>query len=114
MATTKVTVDTSHLEGDTRRLAAGIASGAKRESFFQATRTAAKTRGFTPVRTGALLSTVGTADVPGGTGVTYGSGARYHYVQNARQKIVKKGSRGSRTEWFRTLQALAGREVGKV
>lgn len=114
MATSKVILDTSHLERDTRQLANGISSGAKRESYFQAVRTAAKIRDATPVRTGALRSTVGTADVPGGTGVTYGSGVRYHYVQNARLKIVKRGTRGSRTEWYRTLQTLAGREVGKV
>lgn len=114
MATRKVTVDTSQLEGDTRRLAAGIAQGAKRESYLQAQRTSTKIRDATPVRTGALRSTVGTQDVAGGTGVTYGSGARYHYVQNARKKIVKKGTRGSRAEWYRTLQALAEQETSRV
>ena len=110
----KIEIDTAGLERDTRQLAAAIASGAKKESYLQAQRTATKTRENTPVRTGALRSTVGTQDVPGGTGVTYGSGARYHYVQNARKKIVKKGTRGSRAEWYRTLQALAETETSRV
>ena len=115
MATRKVTVDTSHLDRDTAQLASGITSGAKRESYFQAVRTSSKIRDLTPVLTGRLRATVGTVDVTGGTGVTYGDGRTvYHFVQNARKRIVRRGTRGARADWYRTLQALAAREVGRV
>lgn len=122
--TGKVTVDTTALARDTKRLVAGLKSGGYREGRAQADRTAAKVRDYTPVRTGALRSTVGVTPSwvnaarggPGGAGwgVTYGSGVVYHYVQNARLKIVKRGLRGARPEFQRACDRLAAAEIGRL
>ena len=114
----KILLDTKALLRDTKRLAAGLKSGGDHEAHQQAFRTAGKIGANTPVRTGALLATehvvqTTSKGVPG-WGVTYGSGVRYHYVQNARRKIVKRGMRGCRQEFKRALDALAAREVSKV
>lgn len=110
----EVVIDTSHLTRDTRQLTAGLTAGGLTASYNQAVQTAGKLSGLVPVRTGALRSTVAAVAVTGGYGVTYGSGQVYHYVQNARLKIVKRGTRGSRAAFYRALQAVAEREVGRV
>ena len=116
--TAKLVLDPTILRRDTARLVQALTSGGYREARDQADRTAGRIRDNTPVLTGALLSTVGVvqAQVDGTRtwGVTYGSGERYHYVQNARRKIVKKGMRGARTEFRAALGSLAAREVSKV
>lgn len=122
--TTKVTVDATALLRDSRQLVDRLRTGGMVSAREQADRTAAKIAVNTPVRTGALRSTVGVTQSwvnaarggPGGAGwgATYGSGATYHYVQNARRKIVKKGMRGCRQEFRRAVQLLTEREVNRV
>lgn len=125
--TGKIVIDTAHLERDTRRLTVALESGGKEEAHQQALRTAERIRAQTPIRTGALRSTItvtscwvdATRRSPGGNGwgVTYGGPGkawRYGWVINARQRNVKKGARGCKTEFLRALDQLTAREVQRI
>lgn len=120
----KVVVDTSHLERDTARLVAGLKAGGPHEAAAQAQRTAARVRAATPVRTGRLRSTVGTVPTfvygrgvgqgPGAWGVTYGGGLPYAGKIERSRHPVRKGARGSKTEFQRACNEVAERLVGRV
>ena len=113
-STSTVTVDASHLVADTKQLTAGLESGSDAVSHQQAFRTSGKIGAATPYRTGRLYNTVTVVQVHGGWGVTYGGGLPYAgYIEN-RKHPVRRGARGSRTEFRRALEALAEREVRRV
>jgi hypothetical protein len=110
----KVVIEPSHLVGDTRRLAADLKQGGDQVSHNQAFRTGGKIGAATPYRTGALFNTVAVRQVAGGWGVTYGGGLPYAgYIERLRHP-VRKGCRGSRTEFRRALEQLAAQAVRRV
>lgn len=112
--TGKVLIDTSHLQRDTRRLVSGLTSGGDRVAHDQAFRTTGRVGAATPVRTGALVQTVGVKQVAGGWGVTYGGSLPYAGYIEKRKHPVRKGARGSRTEFRKALELLAGQETRRV
>jgi hypothetical protein len=123
--TAKITIDTTGLRRDMGRLTTALGFRGTGEAHAQAERTAERIRAQTPVDTGALLATIGvvatwvaaTRRSPGGDGwgVTYGTGlGRYPWVVNSRQRVVKKGARGARTEFKRALDGVAAEEVNRL
>ena len=118
---TKVEVDYRQLQRDLKRLGDGIADGVAHVAADQAETTAAKIDSYTPVRTGLLASTVGSrmdASARYGTGaiVTYGGSPRLPYASyiNNRNRPIKRGCRGARTDFYARLQALTAREVRRI
>ncbi len=112
--TQKVTVDTTHLQRDMAQLQAGLERGGDRVAQAQAFRTMGRVAAATPYRTGALFSTVSYTQVQGGWGVTYGGGLPYAgYIEKHRHP-VRKGARGSRTEFRKALEELARTETRRV
>ena len=110
----KVIVDTSKAERDLGQLAAAITAQGPNVGRRQAARTAPKIRGYVPVLTGALRNTVTAVPVDKGGGVTYGGGLRYAGFIERTRHPVRRGARGSRTEFFRAMKELADMEVRRV
>jgi len=109
-----VEIDTAAISAAMGRLAAGIDSGSTATALEQARRTADTLRARIPVRTGRLVSTVDTVDVPNGAGVTYGAGLPYaRYIAHRTGALEDLGSSAAQ-EFAGAELEMARRECGRL
>jgi hypothetical protein len=104
-------VDTTKLVRAGNKLASELKSGGTNTAQRQASNTAERIRAQTPVRTGALASTVGAVPDGLGYGVTYGGGLKYAWVIEKRQHPVRLGVQGAPEEFANACHQLAQAEV---
>lgn len=107
-----VSVDTSGLRRKLARLAAGLGPAGDLAARRQAEQTAKAIADRTPVRTGALRSTVGVTSDGRGFGVTYGGGLPYANYIDHRTDAVEDGVDGAHESFKRAVELAANHVIG--
>lgn len=110
----RVDIDTSKLERDMRRLAAGLDTAATAGAQRQATQTAGAIRSGVPRRSGRLAGTVKAAPDGDGWAVTYGGGLPYARYIEHRAHAVEHGLTGADTMFVTAMRAAVATEVGRI
>lgn len=110
----KVEVHATEAVLRSRWLANTLERTAHEVAYLQSVDSARTIRQETPVRTGALASTVQSSRQPFGGQVTYGGSLRYKWPVEARRRMVTRAQKVAPAQFREAMTAAAAKEVARV